>query len=127
MPHRIGGVLLQAFALAALLPAAVAALLLADPPTAAAQAEEPALPVFHRSLSPGLSADTEHCAAALRALTRGILVKSTLTHVTGMGPDRRAVELERLPAVPPGLLAYTLQGPGDEVAILVCGPAAIQK
>jgi hypothetical protein len=118
MPHRIRGALLRAVGLAG-------ALLLAGPPSATGQAEEPPLPVFHRSHSAGLSVGTDHCAGEIRRLTAGLFGKASLTHVTDFGAERRRFEVERVPEPLPILVAYTLQGPQNEVAILVCGPAAI--
>jgi hypothetical protein len=83
------------------------------------------LVVLYQSLTLG-SVPTD-CAAALRALTGNPFERAAITHVTQFelrGAIRTFAEPERIvPAASTGL-AYTVQGPRNEVGILVCGPAA---
>jgi hypothetical protein len=52
-------------------------------------------------------------------------VRSALTHVSEVGSERTRAPAVAVPRIPPILLAYTLQGPQNEVAILVCAPSAL--
>lgn len=83
----------------------------------------PVLPVLHASLSSGLAVTSDECGHAIKELHDA---RSSLTHVRTVG-SAAAVRLETERAAPLPLtrvlLAYTLQGPRDEVAILVCGPS----
>lgn len=82
------------------------------------------LVVLYQSLTLG-SVPTD-CAAALRALTGNPFERAAITHVTQfeLRGVRTFAEPERIvPAASTGL-AYTVQGPRNEVGILVCGPAA---
>src|SRR5262245_5691981 len=86
-----------------------------------AQAQDP-LGVVLRSHSGGLSPGPEDCTDALRALTAGLVSRPAITHIVPLGGDA----LERVPAriipfpVAAIMLAHVLQGPQNEVAIIVC-------
>jgi hypothetical protein len=80
--------------------------------------------VLHQSLTMG-SVPTD-CAAALRALTASPFERAAITHVTQveLREVRAFAEPERIVPLAPTGIAYTVQGPRNEVAILVCGPAS---
>lgn len=104
----------------------VTGLILVLPPIVTAQAPDPpTVAVFHQSLTGGLHLATDDCPDALRSLTGRLFVRSSLTHVSEVGSDRARAPAVAVPRIPPILLAYTLQGPQNEVAILVCAPSAL--
>ena len=80
--------------------------------------------VLHHSLTVGTPASD--CADALRRLTGNVFERAAITHVTELDARLtrwvdREVDLVRIAG---GGLAYTIQGPRNEVAIVVCAPQA---
>ena len=80
--------------------------------------------VIHHSLSLGLGAIPDECADALRSLTGNVFERAAISHVTAVDfAVRRLAEPELAPVPRAAGLAYTVQGPRNEVAIVVCAPA----
>jgi hypothetical protein len=82
--------------------------------------------VIHHSLSLGLGAIPDECADALRSLTGNVFERTAITHVStidfAVARTLAEPELAPVPRAAAGL-AYTVQGPRNEVAIVVCAPA----
>lgn len=81
--------------------------------------------VIHHSLSLGLGAIPDECADALRSLTGNVFERAAISHVTAVDfrVARTFAERELAPVPRAAGLAYTVQGPRNEVAIVVCAPA----